>query len=137
MIRASSNPSIATVTVPCPLLRSRGRHKYEKLTTLFRSLLFSGPKLAMEALTSYVSKHVLCLVLDPSSYQESLLPPPVESGSNCHEMPSIYPQSVTDSYAPPRTGQIRALVIEAEETSLSAHVASGPAVGNVTEAACG
>ena len=66
-----STPYCDSIGVPITQIGGRA---YEKLTTLFRSLLFSGPKLAMEALTSYVSKHVLRLVLDPSSYQESLLP---------------------------------------------------------------
>lgn len=43
------------------------------------------------------------------------------------------PRSVTNSCVPPRAGKsfIWALVIEVEETSLSAHVASGPTVGRV------
>lgn len=83
----------------------------------------------MKALTSHVSKHILCLILDPSSYQESLLP----SGRIREQFPrdalNISPignESLCASAD--RTGQsfFWALiqVIGAEETSLSAHVAS-------------
>jgi len=77
---------------------------YDKLTALFRRLLFSGPKQAVEALRTYPNMPCASCSI-PRLIRKVYSPLLVESGSNCHEMPSIYPRSVTNSCAPPRTGQ--------------------------------